>query len=65
MKRTYIGFILFFSIVLFTGCNSQTQIESSDSSNINQQVMITPTSIPVRKSHVRVNTRNLKIPRTE
>lgn len=54
-----------FSLALFTGCNSQTQTKGSDISNIGQQAVITPTSIPVRKRPVKVNKKNLKIPRTE
>lgn len=65
MKKIYMCFICVFLIVLFTGCNSQTQTESSDISNIGQQVTITPTSIPVRKKPTKVNKKNLKIPRTE
>ena len=61
MKRSYICIILFFSIALFTGCNSQTQIKSSDISNIGQQAVITPTSIPVRKRPVKVNNSNFAL----
>lgn len=53
---------MFFLIVLFTGCNSQTQKENS---NINKELVVTPTSIPVKKRPAKVNTQELKIPRTE
>lgn len=49
-----------FSLALFTGCNSQTQTKGSDISNIGQQAVITPTSIPVRKRPVKVNKKILK-----
>lgn len=60
MKRSYIYIILFFSIALFIGCNSQTQTKDCDISNIGQQAVITPTSIPVRKRPAKVNKKILK-----
>lgn len=62
MQRKFYVSFMFFLIVLFTGCNSQTQKENS---NINKELVVTPTSIPVKKRPDKVNTQELKIPRTE
>ncbi|MGI6062886.1 hypothetical protein [Blautia sp.] len=62
MQRKFYVSFMFFLIVLFTGCNSQTQKENS---NINKELVVTPTSIPVKKRPAKVNTQELKIPRTE